>query len=289
MDVGVVFPQTEIGTDPETVREYARRAESLGFDHLLAYDHVVGVDPDRPGWDGAYDYEDQFHEPLTLYSHLSAVTEDLEFVTGVLVAPQRQTALIAKQAAQVDRYSGGNFRLGIGVGWNEPEYDAMGMDFHSRGRRVEEQVDLLRQLFTEELVEFDGEFHHVPRAGINPLPVQRPIPIWMGGMADPVLRRIGRVADGWLPPSMHPDDLDEELAAVAAHAEDAGRDPDEVGIHARVTVDRHDVDWTDVVGGWADRDADYVAINHLYRGFGPDDHLESLGETADRLDERGLL
>jgi len=284
-----VFPQTEIGPDPEPIAEYARRAESLGFDYLLAYDHVLGVDPDRPDWEGSYDHEDQFHEPLTLFSYLSAATGELTFGSCVLVLPQRKTPLVAKQAAQVDRFSDGRFLLGVGVGWNEPEYEGMGADFSTRGRRVEEQIDLLRQLFTRELVEFDGEYHRIPRAGIGPLPVQRPIPIWIGGAAPPVLERIGRTGDGWLPPSRHPRELDEKLAAIDDHAAAAGRDPDEVGVGARVTVDRTEEDWVDVVGAWADRDAEFVAINHLYRGFDPGDHLDSLPETADRLSDAGLL
>lgn len=289
MEIGVVFPQTEVGTDPELLRDYARRAESLGFDHLLAYDHVLGVDPDRPDWEGSYDYEDQFHEPLTLFSHLAGVTTDLSFVTGVLVLPQRGTPLVAKQAAQVDRFSDGQFRLGIGVGWNEPEYEGMGRDFSTRGRRVEEQITVLRRLWTDELVEFEGEFHSIPRAGINPLPVRRPIPVWIGGAADPVLERIGRRGDGWLPPSRHPRELDEKLAAIDRYAERAGRDPEAVGVHGRVTVERTEADWAPVVDAWADRDADYVSINHLYRGYGPEDHLESLTATAERLIDAGYL
>lgn len=289
MDVGIIFPQTEIGTDPDLLARYARRVEAAGFEHLLAYDHVLGVDPDRPNWSGGYDYQDQFHEPLSLFSHLAAVTTDLSFVTGVLVLPQRQTPLVAKQAIQVDRFSGGQFRLGVGVGWNEPEYVGMGRDFSTRGRRVEEAIDLLRQLWTQQLVEFDGEFHHVPRAGINPLPVQRPIPVWIGGAASPVLERIGRMGDGWLPPASHPSTLDEHMAAIDRHAEAAGRDPARIGLHPRISVSRTESDWLDWVRAWADRDADYVAVGHANRGYAPEDHLTAIDETADRLADEGFL
>lgn len=234
MEIGTVLPQVEIGHDPRTLVDYARRVEDAGYEHVLAYDHVLGVDPDREGWDGPYDYESTFHEPLTTFAHLAGVTDELAFVTGILVVPQRQTALVAKQAAQLDRFADGNLRLGVGVGWNEPEYVALGQEFSTRGRRIEEQVEVLRALWTDELVEFDGEFHEIPDAGIRPLPVQRPIPVWMGGMAEPVKRRVARLADGWLPQFQPGEEADEHLADLYAYAEEAGRDPDDVGISGRM-------------------------------------------------------
>src|SRR5215475_7588104 len=177
MRIGVVFPQTEIGSDPGAVREYAQAAEELGYSHILAYDHVLGANTaSRPGWRGPYTSETQFHEPFVLFGYLAGLTQKIELVTGIIILPQRQTALVAKQAAEIDVLSGGRLRLGVGIGWNEVEYAAQGEDFHNRGKRIEEQVTLLRELWTNPLVQFDGEYHHVPDAGLKPMPVQRPIP-----------------------------------------------------------------------------------------------------------------
>src|SRR6266566_2008794 len=166
MQIGVVFPQTEIGPDAGAVRSYGHRVEELGFRHVLAYDHVVGADPAvHHGWNGPYDVHTTFHEPMVLFGYLAAVTS-LELVTGIIILPQRQTALVAKQAAEVDLLSGGRFRLGIGLGWNAVEYEALGQDFSSRGRRVEEQVDLLRRLWTEPSLSYQGRYHRVTGAGL---------------------------------------------------------------------------------------------------------------------------
>ena len=200
MHYGVVFPQIEIGADPVGCRDFAQAAEGLGFDGLMTYDHVLGADTSvRPDWSGWYQMEDLFHEPFVLFGHLAAVTERIRFVTGILILPQRQTALVAKQAAEVDVLSGGRMTLGIGVGWNDVEFEALGENFRDRGRRCEEQIALMRRLWTEESVDFEGKWHRVSAAGINPLPVQRPIPVWIGGAADPVLRRAARIGEGWLP------------------------------------------------------------------------------------------
>ncbi|PSQ15889.1 LLM class F420-dependent oxidoreductase [Halobacteriales archaeon QS_8_69_26] len=290
MDVGLVFPQLEIGTDPELIRGYATTAEGQGLDHVLAYDHVLGVVP-RADWEGSYDYRDPFHEPLTLFSHLAPVTEDLEFVTGVLVLPQRETPLVAKQAAQVDLLSDGRFRLGAGVGWNEPEFEAMGADFSTRGRRIEEQVDLLRELWTERAVTFDGEFHDLDGAGINPLPVQQPIPLWLGGAADPVLDRIARKGDGWLPPSGSPSDHEERFERLWEFCEKRDRDPDDVGIHARVKVDPEGEpgQWIDAVSAWEEFGADYLAVDAMGRGLDPAGHLAFAADLAETLSTAGLI
>jgi probable F420-dependent oxidoreductase len=181
VQVGVVFPQTEIGADPAGVRAFAQAAEELGYQHLLAYDHVLGADVSaRPDWAGPYTAEHQFHEILVLFGYLAGVAPGLELVTGVLVLPQRQTALVAKQAAEIDILTGGRFRLGVGLGWNFVEFEALGEEFRNRGRRAEEQIEVLRRLWTEPVVTFDGEYHRIPAAGINPLPIQRPIPIEAG-------------------------------------------------------------------------------------------------------------
>jgi probable F420-dependent oxidoreductase len=198
--IGVTFPQSDLELDAGATREFAQRIEAMGFDHLIAYDHILGAGlKNRPDWGGFHSENDRFHEVMVLFGYLAAVTESIELVTGILCLPQRQTALVAKQAAEVDQLSGGRFRLGVGVGWNSVEFEALGQDFTTRGRRIEEQIELLRALWTNGTVEFEGEFHSVPDAGINPLPIRRPIPIWYGSGAEKILDRVVRLADGWLP------------------------------------------------------------------------------------------
>ena len=199
MRIGVVFPQTELEGDAGAVRAYALGVQELGFSHVLVYDHVVGADPAAHlGWNGPYDVHTTFHEPFVLFGYLAALTS-LELVTGIIILPQRQTALAAKQAAEVDLLTNGNFRLGVGIGWNEVEYEALGQDFHTRGRRMDEQIGLLRRLWTEPSVTFHGTFDQIPAAGLAPLPVQRPIPVWVGAQSARGYQRAGRLADGWFP------------------------------------------------------------------------------------------
>ena len=206
MQVGVVLPQTEMSSDPAAIRDYAQAAEQLGYDHIKSLDHVLGANAgSRPGWQGPYDHTDLIHEPFILFGYLAAITHSIELVTAIIILPQRQTALVAKQTAAIDVLSGGRMRLGIGTGWNDVEYEALGEDFHNRGRRSEEQIEVLRALWTQELVTYRGRWHNITDAGINPLPVQRPIPIWIGGGVDAVLQRIGRIGDGWFP-QVRPDE-----------------------------------------------------------------------------------
>ena len=198
MKIGAVFPQLEIGADPKVVRDWATTVEDAGYNHVLAYDHVLGADPaNRPGWTG-YTDKSLFHEVFVLFGYLAGITTELELVTGVLVLPQRQTALVAKQAAEVDVLSGGRLRLGVGIGWNHVEYQALGVPFRQRGALLEEQVDVLRRLWADPVISYDGKYHEIEEAGLNPLP-GREIPIWFGGSADAVLRRTGRIGDGWMP------------------------------------------------------------------------------------------
>lgn len=290
MKPGVLFPQTEFVTDPDAVAEYAATAEDLGYDHLLTYEHVLGADPDRPGWEGGYDYTHQFHEPLTTFAFLAGATEELTLATSVLVLPQRQTALVAKQAAEVDVLTDGRLRLGVGVGWNDVEYEGMGADFHARGRRIEEQVPLLRRLWTERLVEFDGEFHTVDRAGINPLPVQQPIPVWMGGDAPPVLRRVGELADGWIPPGRSMDEIGERLDTVREHAREAGRDPDDIAVVGRLNLANHDPGaWPERVDEWAALGATHLAVGTVGMGHEtPGEHVESVRRFREVVREAGV-
>lgn len=290
MEIGVTLPQLEIGPDPETLLDFATRAEAAGYAHILAYDHVLGVNPDREGWEGPYDYEDQFHEPLTLFSLVAGPTEDIEFVTGILILPQRQTALVAKQAAQVDRFSDGRLRLGVGIGWNEPEYVALGKDFSTRGRRVEEQVEVLRALWTEELVDFSGEFHEIPDMGLDPMPVQQPVPVWMGGMADAVKRRIARLADGWLPQFQPGEEAEAHMADLASHAEAVGRDLDDIGIHGRVyAVPGETDDMLRRVDEWAELGADHLSVNTMYQGLSAGQHTDHIEAVAEELAATGFM
>ena len=218
MRIGVVFPQTELGGDAGAVRAWTQRAGELGFTHVLAYDHVAGADPAvHAGWDGPYDVHTTFHEPMVLYVYLAAVTS-MELVTGVIILPQRQTVLAAKQAAEVDLLTSGKFRLGVGIGWNRVEYEALGQDFSTRGKRLEEQITLLRRLWTEQAVTFSGTFDRITGAGLAPTPVQRPIPVWIGAQSPRAYRRAGRLADGWFPQMAPGPQLDEARRIVAEAA-----------------------------------------------------------------------
>jgi probable F420-dependent oxidoreductase len=283
MQIGVVFPQTEIGADPAVIRAFAAGAEELGYAHLVAYDHVLGADPEgHPGWSGPYDVDTTFHEPFVLMGYLAAFTS-LELVTSIVILPQRQTALVAKQAAEVDLLSEGRLRLGVGLGWNAVEYEALGKDFTDRGRRMTEQVKLLRLLWTQRVVTFDGRYERVTAAGLNPLPVQRPIPIWFGAYAPAALRRAGRLADGWFPNIGPGPQLDDAIAIVRSAAEAAGRDPDAIGMEGRVPLARVSNPVT-AVGRWREANASHVSINTMGMGAtGVDGHLAALAEVASAL------
>ncbi len=280
MQLGVVFPQNEIGEDPGAVRAFAEAAEDLGYEHLIFYDHVLGADTSRrPDWQGPYSYRDVFHEPMVTFGYLAALTGRIELVTAVIILPQRQTALLAKQAAQVDVLSGGRLRLGVGIGWNDVEYEALNENFHDRGKRSEEQVELLRALWTNEVVDFQGRWHSIPGAGINPLPVQRPIPIWFGGgRSDGVLRRIARMGDGWFPQLQADEQGRERMAAFRNFVAEAGRSQDDVGVDARVAVSRGGIDGAlRDAGTWQEMGATHVSFNTLRAGLGSaDEHIDAL-------------
>lgn len=285
MKIGVVFPQTEIGADPGGVREFAQAAEAVGYTHLLAFDHVLGANmASRPGYDRPYNSTSLFHEPFVLYGYLAGLTQTIGFTTGVIIMPQRQTALIAKQAAAVDVLSNGRLRLGIGVGWNEVEYEALGENFHDRGKRSEEQIEVMRALWTQESVTFDGKWHKITDAGINPLPVQRPIPILIGGMADIVMRRLARIADGWLPQftgfgedgkTTNPEGL-RLMEVMRGYIRDAGRDPADVAIEGRIKLgDRTPEECVAEVAAWAELGATEITFNSMGSGLeGPDAHID---------------
>ena len=269
MRYGVIFPQTEIGPDPGAVRAFAQAAEDLGYDHLVVYDHVLGADTtNRPDWTGPYTSKSLFHEPFVLFGYLAAITQRLELVTGILILGQRQTALVAKQAAEVDVLSGGRLRLGIGIGWNEMEYEALGENFHNRGKRSEEQVEVLRALWSQEVVTYEGRWHHIPAAGINPLPVQRPIPLWFGGgRTEAVVRRIARLADGWFPQRQPDQQGQEALDQLRQFAREAGRDPASIGIETRVRASDGIEAALGHVKEWQRMGATHLAINTMGAGF----------------------
>ena len=287
MQVGVTFPQSEIGADSIAIRDYAQAAEDLGYEHLLAYDHVLGADPtNREGWRG-YSYETMFHEPLTLFGYLAAVTQRLELVSGVIVLPQRQTALVAKQAAEVDVLSGGRLRLGVGIGWNTVEYEALGEDFQTRGARIEEQIEVMRLLWTKEVVSYEGKYHRIDEAGINPLPVQRPIPVWMGARANVGLRRTARLAEGWFPLGPPDDSMREALKRLRDYVEEAGRDPESVGIEARLDVGRVPPDeWIPQTEAWRPLGATHISVNTMNAGLrSPQEHVETIRRYKEALEE----
>jgi probable F420-dependent oxidoreductase len=284
--VGVVFPQTEIGADPGGVREFAQAVQALGFDHLLAYDHVLGADvSDRPDWPGPYTSEHQFHEILVLFGYLAVIVPGLELVAGVLVLPQRQTALVAKQAAEVDILTGGRFRLGVGLGWNFVEFEALAEEFHNRGRRAEEQVEVLRRLWTEPVVDFEGRWHRIPRAGINPLPVQRPIPIWIGGSAEAAISRAARLADGFFPQRPLQDGWPATMERFRGWVEEAGRNPEEIGIEWRMDVSSGTPDdWRAESEERKALGATHLSIQTMRGGLeGPDAHVGRIREAAEAL------
>lgn len=282
MRIGVVFPQREIGADAGAVRAYAEQVEALGFSHLLAYDHVVGADPQiHVGWDGPYDLHSTFHEPLVMFGHLAAVTASLELVTGIVILPQRQAVLVAKQAAEVDLLSGGRLRLGVGLDWNAVEYEALGQDFSTRGRRCEEQVELMRRLWTEETVTYRGRWHRVTGAGLAPLPLQRPIPVWFGAASPPAYRRAGRLADGWFPMAGPGPQLDEAVRVLRQAATEAGRDPGRIAMEGRVSWRGNQEEFVDDVRRWAAAGASHVSINTMGAGLSSvDDHLAALATAA---------
>ena len=267
------------------MREYVQAAEDLGFAHLIVYDHVLGADSElHEGWKGGYSSKDMFHEPFVVFGYMAAITTRLELVTSVIILGQRQTALVAKQAAEVDVLSGGRLRLGVGTGWNRVEYEALGESFQNRGRRSDEQIELLRALWTNDVVNFTGRWHQVTHAGINPLPVQRPIPIWLGvgGLdptpADRVLRRVARLADGWFP-QFAPDDTGREyLDRLNGYAREEGRDPSAIGIEARINmIDGPPEFWKERLKGWEALGATHISFNTMKGGLStPQDHINAI-------------
>ncbi len=286
MRIGAIFPQLEIGSDPVAIRDYAQAVEGMGYRHILIYDHVLGAAvAQRPDWRGPYTHESQFHEPFVLYGYLAGLTRAIELVTGVIILPQRQTALVAKQAAEVDVLSGGRLRLGVGVGWNAVEFEGLGEDFGTRGARIEEQIAVMRALWTEPVVTFEGRWHRIPEAGINPLPTQRPIPVWIGGMAETVLRRTGRIGDGWFPQRPPDGELRAMIERLHGYAREAGRAPGAIGIEGRLSVAQvPESGWADYARAYRDLGATHMGVNTMGAGLAsPQDHIAALRRVQEAI------
>jgi probable F420-dependent oxidoreductase len=298
VQIGVVYPQNEIESDRGAVRQFALSVENMGFTHVQTLEHVINVNAEsRPGWNMPFDIGDPFHEPFVLFSFMAGVTSNLGFITGVLILTQRQTVLVAKQAACLDVLCEGRFRLGVGTGWNEVEYEALGVPFAGRGARIEEQVELLRALWSNPSVTVNTELHTITDAGLTPLPVQRPIPVWFGGGSDrrwinggdnaklPALRRIARIADGWVP-EIKPDDRGRELIdTMHEMARECGRDPATIGIEGRMYIYGEDPQaWVDDLKRWEEMGASHVAVNtHLTGVRGVDEHVRKLAKFREAV------
>lgn len=285
MDIGVIFPQTEVGGDRGAVRAIGQAVDELGYSHLAAYDHVLGGDTAVLGdLGGPYTIDDPFREPLVMFAYLAGCTS-LAFATSILIGPQRQSALLAKQAAEVDLLCGGRFRLGLGIGWNRIEYDALGVAFDERGDILEEQVAVLRALWTEHSVTFDGRFHHIRASGLAPGPVQRPIPIWLGAYAPAALRRVGRIADGWFPMVRPGGGLEKALECIRAAADEVGRDVSNLEFEGRLEYSVRDhAKIAEHARRWREAGATYLSLNTMHAGLSSvDGHIAALSEMAEVL------
>jgi probable F420-dependent oxidoreductase len=284
--VGVIYPHTEYPADPVAIRDFAQAAESLGYAHIGADDHVIGPDPDRPGgWTEWVTNTTPFVEPFVLFAFMAGITSRLSFSTCVLLLPQRQTVLVAKQAAGLDQLSGGRLRLGLGVGWNEIEYQSLGQDFRTRGRRLDEQVEVLRALWTSSSVTVDGSFDVIPNAGICPLPVQRPIPLWFGGNAAVAIRRAARIGDGWMPLFLTPAEAEPALAVLDSSLASNGRSRDSFGFEVRIPYGRGDAgEWSNLMDGWRALGATHASLVVTDSGLTtPADHLSALERFAEAV------
>lgn len=286
MQIGVVYPQIEFGDDPVAIRDYAQTAEGLGYSHVIAYDHILGANPNRPGgWKGPYTFESTFFEPFVLFSYMAGFTQKLRFAPGIIILPQRQTALVAKQAACLDVLSGGRLRLGVGLGWNEVEYTALNEDFHTRGRRMEEQVDLLRQLWTQPLVNFSGRWHTIPDAGLKPLPVQRPIPIWFGANVGSALERAARLADGWMTNTRSAADAKPALETLDRALQNAGRSRADFGIEARIPYGEGNSEtWQKLIQDWQAEGINLFSVNTMGAHLAtPAEHIQAIRKFAQTM------
>ena len=280
MEIGAVFPHNEIGTDPQAIKDYAQGVEELGVTHLLIYDHVLGADRDRPGgFEGPYDKDVAFHEPFTTFAFIAAVTKNLEMITTVMILPQRQTVLVAKQAAELAILSNNRFKLGIGVGWNAVEYTGLNENFKNRGKRQEEQVELMRLLWESEVLEYKGDYHHIDKASINPRP-SKSVPIWFGGGAPQLIERCADLGDGWIP-LMGPNEAARKtLAAIKEKRKSKGLDWDNFGVQAQAQYAGGDAErWNKHAEKWRNLGASHLAIaTHNAEPTNVDGHLGRIKE-----------
>ena len=276
MQLNALFPTRDIGSDPAKVRDWAQAAEGLGYNYIEVPDHVFGATA-REGWTPVYNEKDPFHETFVILGFLAAVTKTIRLSSGVLISPQRQTGLIAKQAAEADLLSGGRLRLGIGVGWNHVEYEALGTEWKTRGARQAEQVDVLRRLWSEDLVTYNGRFHNLKDVNIVPPPIQRPIPVWFGGSSDAVIKRAARLGDGWMPIMAPNLEGEQKLAMLRRELKSHGRDPGKFGIEGWLRM--HDSDpqkWAAAADGWRRLGADMVMLYPMYRMPTLEEQIETL-------------
>jgi probable F420-dependent oxidoreductase len=283
--IGAVYPQTELGGDRGAVRAWTQAVTELGYDHIAIFDHVVGADPSvHTGWNRPYNVDTTFHEVLVVFGFMAALTP-LELVTAVVILPQRQTVLVAKHAAELDLLTEGRLRLGVGLGWNAVEYEALGTEFRNRGARFEEQIELMRRLWTEPSLSFSGRYEHVTGAGIRPFPVQRPIPLWIGGSVDVALARAGRLADGWFPQVSPGPKLDHAVSVVHGAAIEAGRDPSTIGLEGRIQLAGIGPDELSAgVDAWREAGATHVMLNPMGGGLDSvDAHIGALRDAAGTL------
>lgn len=275
MQLNAMFPTRDIGSDAARIRDWAQAAEDLGYAYIEVPDHVFGATA-RDGWTPRYDEKDPFHETFVTLGFLAAATRKIRLSSGILIAPQRQTGLIAKQAAEVDLLSGGRLRLAIGVGWNHVEYEALGAEWKTRGARQAEQAEVLRRLWSEDVVDFEGRFHHLKGVNIVPPPVQRPIPIWFGGSSDAVVKRAARIGDGYMP-IMTPEAAEPKIAMLHEHMKAFGRDPAKFGLEGWLRFDEADPQrWAKAAEGWKRLGAKIVMLYPMYRMPKLDDQIETL-------------
>jgi probable F420-dependent oxidoreductase len=280
MRLNAFFPTRDIGGDPAKIRDWAQAAEDLGYAGIEVADHIFGATA-RDGWTPLYNEKDPFHETFVTLGFLAAVTSTIRLSSGVLILPQRQTGLVAKQAAEADILCGGRLRLGVGVGWNFVEYQALGMDWNTRGARQAEQIEVLRRLWTDDVVSFRGRFHDLKEVSIIPAPIQRPIPIWLGGSSDAAVKRAARLGDGWMP-IMAPDEAAPKIAALRQHLKALGRDPASFGIEGWLRM--HEADparWAAAADGWRRLGADLVMLYPMYRIPDFADQIETLRRFKD--------
>ena len=276
MQLNAIFPTRDIGNDPAKIRDWAQATEDLGYAYIEVPDHVFGAAA-RDGWTPTYNERDPFHETFVTLGFLAAVTRRIRLSSGILIAPQRQTGVIAKQAAEVDLLSSGRLRLGIGGGWNHVEYEALGADWKTRGARQAEQIEVLRRLWSEDLVSYSGRFHDLRQVSIVPPPVQRPIPIWLGGASDAVVKRAARLGDGWMPIIAPDAQAEQKLAMLREELNKHGRDPARFGIEGWLRMQDPDPQrWAVAADGWRRLGADYVMLYPMYRIPKFEDQIETL-------------